>query len=105
MPKLVASRTQPDTAARQNSAVLPGDLVTEAAKRKQERDIVVMGSVSVVHTLMAHDLVDQYRLMVFPLVLGSGTRLFPDGAAPASLALASAPEVWGQAVRLCYTSR
>ena len=82
--------------------MLRGDLVTEAGKRKQEQDIVVTGSVSVVRELMAHDLVDEYRLLVFPLVLGAGTRLFPDGTAPVNLALTSA-QTAGPAVRLIYT--
>ena len=49
-----------------------------------------MGSASVVRTLMADDLIDEYRLLVFPLVLGEGTRLFPGGTAPVNLALVSA---------------
>jgi dihydrofolate reductase len=102
MPKLVASRSLESAAGWQNSAVLRGDLVTEAGKRKQEQDIVVTGSVSVVRELMAHDLVDEYRLLVFPLVLGAGTRLFPDGTAPVNLALTSA-QTTGPAVRLIYT--
>ena len=102
MPKLVASRSLESAAGWQNSAVLRGDLATEAGKRKQEQDIVVTGSVSVVRELMAHDLVDEYRLLVFPLVLGAGTRLFPDGTAPVNLALVSA-QTAGPAVRLIYT--
>jgi dihydrofolate reductase len=102
MPKLVASHSLENAAGWQNSTVLRGDLVTEAGKRKQEQDIVVTGSVSVVRELMAHDLVDEYRLLVFPLVLGAGTRLFPDGAPPVNLALVSA-QTAGPAVRLIYT--
>jgi dihydrofolate reductase len=62
---------------------------------------VVIGSASVVGTLMASDLVDEYRLLVFPLVLGVGERLFPDGSQPAALALVAA-ETAGPAVRLVY---
>ena len=102
MPKLVMSRSLEHADGWQNSAVLRGDLVTEVGKRTAEQDIVVMGSASVVRALMAHDLVDEYRLLVFPLVLGAGTRLFPDGTAPADLALVSAG-TRGTAVRLVYT--
>jgi len=102
MPKLVVSRSLEDAAGWQNSAVLQGDLVTEVQKRKQEQDIMITGSASVVRTLTAHDLVDEYRLLVFPLVLGAGTRLFPDGTAPVNLALVSA-QTTGPAVRLIYT--
>ena len=102
MPKLVVSRSLDQAADWQNSAVLPGDLVTEVRKRKQEQDIVITGSASVVRTLMAHDLVDEYRFIVFPLVLGEGTRVFPDGTAPVSLILKSA-QTTGPAVRLIYT--
>ena len=102
MPKLVASRSLEDAAAWQNSTLLAGDLVTEVQKRKQEQDVVITGSASVVRTLMAHDLVDEYRLLVFPVVLGEGTRLFPDGTAPVHLALTSA-QATGPAVRLIYS--
>lgn len=99
--KLVASRSLQDAAAWQNSAVVRGDLAAEVKTRKQQQDIIVMGSASVVRTLTADDLVDEYRLMVFPVVLGEGTRLFPDGTPPADLALTSAQTV-GPAVRLVY---
>jgi dihydrofolate reductase len=61
-----------------NSTVLRGDVAEEVAKLKQEqdRDIVVHGSARLVQTLVTNDLVDELRLMVFPVVLGSGKRLF-----------------------------
>jgi dihydrofolate reductase len=102
MPKLVVSRSLEHAAGWQNSAVLRGDLTAEVRKRKQAHDIMVTGSVSVIRTLMTHDLVDEYRLLVFPLVLGAGTRLFADGTAPVNLALVSA-QTAGPAVRLIYT--
>ena len=102
-PKLVVSRSLEQAGGWRNSTVLHGDdLAAQVGKRKQAQDIVVSGSASVVRTLMAHDLVDEYRLLVFPLVLGAGTRLFPDGTAPVNLALASA-QTAGPAVRLIYT--
>jgi dihydrofolate reductase len=59
----------------------------EVAKLKQQDggDILVAGSRTLVQTLYQHDLVDEYRLMVFPIVLGSGRRLFPDDAADKTL--------------------
>jgi dihydrofolate reductase len=61
-----------------NSTVLKGDVVNEVSKLKQELDgdIVVYASTQLVHTLMEHDLVDELRLMVYPVVLGAGERLF-----------------------------
>ena len=102
MPKLVASRSLDRATEWQNSAVLEGDLVPTVRERKQAHDIVVTGSVSVVRTLMANDLVDEYRLLTFPLVLGAGEHLFPDGTAPIHLTLISA-QTAGPAVRLIYT--
>jgi dihydrofolate reductase len=101
MPKLVASRSLEHADEWQNSAVLRGDLAAEVRERKQAQDILVMGSASVTRTLMANDLVDEYRLMVFPLVLGEGTHLFPEGTRPAGLALVSA-KPQGPAIRLIY---
>jgi dihydrofolate reductase len=102
MPKLVASRTLEDVTGWKNSVVLRGDLAAEVRERKQAQEIVVIGSASVARTLMANNLVDEYRLLVFPLILGEGTRVFPEGAAPANLALVSA-QTSGPAVRLIYT--
>jgi dihydrofolate reductase len=58
--------------------VLKGDVAEEVAKLRQEQDgdIVVHGSAQLVQTLVEHDLVDEFRLMVYPVVLGSGKRLF-----------------------------
>src|SRR5438876_88255 len=77
MPKYVVSSTL-DTAGWNNSTVLKGDAVEEVSKlkREQEGNIVVHGSGRLAQTLLEHDLVDELRLMVFPVVLGSGRRLF-----------------------------
>ena len=79
MPKYVVSSTleEPEW---NNSTVLKGDVAEEVAKlkREQDGDIVVHGSAQLVQTLIEHDLVDELRLMVFPVVLGSGKRLFGD---------------------------
>jgi dihydrofolate reductase len=77
MPKYVVSSTL-ETAEWNNSTVLSGDVAEEVAKLKQEHDgdIVVHGSARLVQALIEHDLVDELRLMVFPVVLGSGKRLF-----------------------------
>ena len=91
VPKLVATSTLADTSAWQNSSVLDGDLVD--AVKQEERDVVVTGSLSVVHTLMGADLIDEYRLLTFPTVLGGGTRLFPDGTGTAHLECVSVERV------------
>jgi dihydrofolate reductase len=102
VPKLVASRSLDQATGWQNSTILRGDLVATVREHKQARDIIVAGSASIVRTLMASDLVDEYRLLVFPLVLGTGERLFPEGTPPMNLTLASA-QTAGPAVRLAYT--
>jgi dihydrofolate reductase len=77
MPKYVVSSTLEDPDWN-NSTVIKGDIPEEVAKLKDEIDgnIVVHGSARLVQALLEHDLVDELRLMVFPLVLGSGKRLF-----------------------------
>jgi dihydrofolate reductase len=102
MPKLVASRSLEHAAAWENSALVRGDLAAAVKERAQAQDVIVMGSASVVRALMAADLVDEYRLLVYPLVLGAGERLFPAGTAPAALALAGARPV-GPVIRLTLT--
>jgi dihydrofolate reductase len=77
MPKYVVSSTLED-ARWPNSTLLEGDVVSEVARLKQQLDgeILVAASFRLVHTLLEHDLVDELRLKIFPVVLGAGERLF-----------------------------
>jgi dihydrofolate reductase len=79
MPKYVVSSTLEDPDWN-NSTVVKGDVVNEVSKLKQELDgeIVVAGSIQLVRTLIEHDLVDELRLMIYPVVLGAGERLFTE---------------------------
>jgi dihydrofolate reductase len=88
LPKYVATRTG-KAAEWDNTTLLQGDVVKEITELKSRpgRDLQVHGSAGLVQTLMAHDLVDEYRLLVFPVVLGRGKRLFGSGAAPAAMNL------------------
>jgi dihydrofolate reductase len=76
MPKYVVSSTL-ESADWNNSTVITGDVAGEVAKL--DGNILVAGSAQLVQTLMDHDLVDEYRLMIYPVLLGSGKRLFKDG--------------------------
>jgi dihydrofolate reductase len=77
LPKYLVSSTLEDPGWN-NSTVLTGDVVTEVRKLTQELDgeIVVLGSAQLARTLLEHDLVDELRLMIYPVVLGAGARLF-----------------------------
>jgi dihydrofolate reductase len=99
VPKLVASRTLTDASAWVNSQVIDRDLV-DAVKREQ-RDVIIAGSLSVVHALMADDLIDEYRLLTFPTILRTGERLFSAGGPPAYLECLSAERA-GAAVLARY---
>jgi dihydrofolate reductase len=99
VPKLVVSRTLTDASAWANSRIIDGDLVD--AVKDERRDVIITGSVSIAHTLIARDLVDEYRLLTFPTVLGGGQRLFPAGTPPAYLETVSA-EPAGAAVLTRY---
>src|SRR4051794_2935948 len=94
MPKYVVSSTLTNPSWT-NTHVLAGDLVDDIArlKREQEGDIVVHGSATLVQGLLENDLVDELRLMVFPLVLGSGKRLFAGTSDKKRLTLASSTVV------------
>ena len=88
MPKYVATTTL-DELEWSNSTPIKGDVAAAVGKLKAEDGgpILVAGSRTLVHTLMEHDLVDEYRLMVFPVVLGSGDRLFPESPDKTTLEL------------------
>jgi dihydrofolate reductase len=94
MPKYVVSRTLTDPGWT-NSTVISGDLKTEVTRLKEqiEGDILVNGSGRLVRALTDLDLVDEYRLMVFPTVVGAGKRLFGDTSHATALKLVSAQPV------------
>jgi dihydrofolate reductase len=94
MPKYVVSSTI-DGSEWSNSTVLEGDVADAVANLKQEQDgdIVVHGSAQLVQTLLEHGLVDELRLMVFPVVLGSGKRLFGQSRDKRNLELAESRTV------------
>ena len=88
LPKHVASTTLTDPTWN-NSTVIEGDVVeaVQALKERQGRELQVHGSWELLQTLQAAGLVDEYRLLVFPVVLGTGKRLFGEGTAPTGFTL------------------
>lgn len=103
IPKLVASRTLSGPLP-WNATALGADVPAAIAELKRESggDIEVYGSATLVQALMRHDLVDEYRISVHPLVLGGGGRLFPDGGVPATLRLAGTRVLESGVVSLTY---
>jgi len=87
--KYVASRTLREPLEWRNSTLLKGDAADAVAelKRQEDKDLVILGSGELIGSLMAHDLIDEYRLLIHPLVLGSGRRLFTDDGTFATLRL------------------
>ena len=107
MPKYVVSSTLANEDADadwNNSTVLGGDVAAEVAKLKQELrgEIVVPASYQLAHTLFEHDLVDELRVVVFPVVLGAGRRMFAEGAASRPLRLIDTRKVGNGLVYLAY---
>jgi dihydrofolate reductase len=99
IPKLVASRSLTSTDAWQNSSLIKDDVISTV--RTEDRDVIVTGSLGIVRELAEHDLIDEYRLIVFPTIVGTGRRLFADGTPPVDLELASVQQK-GAGVLLRY---
>ena len=104
MPKYVVSTTLSDAEATWNATFLKGDLAKELANIKQgvNQDILIFGSGQLVHALVAQNLIDEYRLMVFPVVLGDGKRIFPEGGEKTTLRLVESKPFSSGVVVLTY---
>lgn len=90
MPKYVASRSLEDVEWT-NSTLLEGDVAETVADLKEAEGVIsVLGSQDLIQTLLAHDLVDEFWLWIFPVVVGSGKQLFGEGTIPAGLELTTA---------------
>jgi dihydrofolate reductase len=102
-PKYVVSTTL-EQAEWNNSTIIEGNIVEEISHLKQQsgKDILVFGSGDLVNTLLEHDLVDEYRFMIFPVVVGSGKRLFGDGLDTTILNLTETKTLGSGVVVLTY---
>jgi dihydrofolate reductase len=104
MPKVVVSTTLTEATWR-NTTIMSGDDVPgQIAKLKEQHagDVLVAGSATLVDTLREHALVDEYRLMIHPVVLGTGKRLFRDGSVPSDLELTDTRKVGPDVIVLTY---
>lgn len=103
LPKYVASTTLPEGAAEWNSTVLPSRGAIDAIRALRDtdgRDLAVWGSASLVRDLLAHGLVDELRLMIEPVILGGGKRIFGDDGNAVPLELVSSTTT-GTGVHVC----
>jgi dihydrofolate reductase len=103
IPKVVVSTTLTEAGWR-NSTIVSEDVPGEVVRLKQRYngDTLVAGSPTLVETLREHDLVDEYRLMIHPVLLGSGKRLFKDGSVPTDLELVESRPVGPDVIVLIY---
>jgi dihydrofolate reductase len=106
-PKYVASTTLNEPLEWENSSVLQGDIAEAVRALKQEDgdDLHVIGSTQLVRTLIEHELVDEFRLMIDPVVLGGGKHLFLDDGALRSLRLVDSQVTTTGAILATYASR
>ncbi len=103
MRKYVVSTTL-ETAPWKESTIIRANVVEEITKLKQQpgKDIIIDGSASLVHSLMATDLIDEYRFLVLPFIMGRGRRFFPDGTPPTALRLVESKMLSFGALALTY---
>jgi dihydrofolate reductase len=102
LPKYVASKTL-EKAEWHNSTVIRGDLAKHVAElKRQYKEIQVHGSGDLAQTLLSEDLVDEYQLWFYPVILGNGKRLFASGAVPSALALVDSTRTSTGVVRNTY---
>jgi len=103
MPKFVVSTTLTEATWR-NSTIISGDVPVQVAKLKEQYDgdILVYGSATLVDTLRQNGLIDEYRLMIHPVLVGSGKRLFREGSVPGDLALVESLSVGPDVTVLTY---
>ena len=105
---VVSSTLADEDATWGKTSVLRGDVVTEVTRLKGQPggNLLVEGSAQLVQTLVAHDLVDEYRLMIFPIVLGAGKRMFPSSLPhPSTLAVTHSRTVGSGVVLLDLSAR
>lgn len=104
-PKYVASRTLRAPLAWQNSELLPADLAARISTLKEAKggDLLAIGSANLVQTLLANDLVDQLRLMIDPIVLGGGKRIFSDDGTRSTWRLAGSEVTATGAILATYS--
>ncbi len=100
----MASTTLQEPLEWNNSTIIKSNVAEEVEKLKQQegKDILVFGSADLMNTLMRHDLVDELRLMVFPVVVGKGKRLFEDGEDGRTLKLVDSKTFGTGVVSLAY---
>lgn len=103
MQKYVVSTTLA-TAPWKASTIIRGNVVEAITRLKQQpgKDIIIDGSATLVHSLMETDLIDEYRFLVVPYVMGRGRRFFPDGTPPTKLRLVSSELIGGGTLALIY---
>jgi dihydrofolate reductase len=103
LPKFVASTTLEEP-LEWNATLIKGDVPEEVSRLKHQpgKDLVMYGSGELMHTLMGHGLIDEYRIWVHPLVLGKGKRLFRDDIGSSTLSLVDAKPLSSGVVILTY---